>query len=101
MDLALLGSKLRRYREQFQATPADLQDATGISESRLAAFEDGQAMPTGDEILILADYYKCDYKFFVSNEKLAPFEQTDMNRARKTGPSAKTTLSPGRIRWSF
>ena len=42
------------------------------------------ATPSGDEILILADYYKCDYKFFVSNEKLAPFEQTD-NLFRRHG----------------
>jgi hypothetical protein len=26
----------------------------------------------------LADYYKCDYQFFISNEKLAPFEQTEI-----------------------
>jgi len=28
-------------------------------------------------VLILADYFKCDYKFFVSNEKLAPIEETE------------------------
>ena len=77
MDLALLGNKLKRYREQFQATWADVYAATGIAQERLRAFEASEATPTGDEILILADYYKCDYKFFVSNEKLAPFEQTD------------------------
>jgi Zn-dependent peptidase ImmA (M78 family)/transcriptional regulator with XRE-family HTH domain len=77
MDLSLLGDKLKRYREQFQCTHADVQRATGIAEDRLRAFEAGQNTPTGDEILILADYYKCDYKFFVSNEKLASFEQTD------------------------
>jgi Zn-dependent peptidase ImmA (M78 family)/transcriptional regulator with XRE-family HTH domain len=77
MELTLLGNKLIRYREQFQATYADVQTATGIAEDRLRGFETGQLTPTGDEILILADYYKCDYKFFVSNEKLAPFEQTE------------------------
>jgi transcriptional regulator with XRE-family HTH domain len=77
MDLALLGDKLRRYREQFQATHADVCKGTGIAEYRLSEFEAGEATPTRDEVLILADYYKCDYKFFVSNEKLAPFEQTE------------------------
>ncbi len=77
MDLMLLGSKLKSYREQFQASHADVAVATGIAEDRVRAFETGQATPSGDEILILADFYKCDYKFFVSNEKLAPFEQTD------------------------
>jgi len=77
LDLVLLGNKLKRYREQFQASHADLAVATGIDEDQLRAFEGGQATPSGDEILILADYYKCDYKFFVSNEKSAPFEQTE------------------------
>jgi Zn-dependent peptidase ImmA (M78 family)/transcriptional regulator with XRE-family HTH domain len=77
MDLILLGSKLRRYREQFQATHSDVEKATGIAEGRLCAIETGQTTPTGDEILILADYYKCDYKFFVSNDRVAPFEETE------------------------
>lgn len=50
---------------------------TGISSHRLAAMESGTAEPTGDEILILADHFKCDFKFFISNERVAPFEQTD------------------------
>src|SRR6266567_2489816 len=77
MDLILLGSKLRRYREQFQASFLDIAKATGIAEARLRAFENGEMTPSGDEVLIFADFYQCDYKFFVSNEKLAPFEQTE------------------------
>jgi Zn-dependent peptidase ImmA (M78 family)/transcriptional regulator with XRE-family HTH domain len=84
MDLMHLGIKLKRYRDQFQASIADVSAATGIPEDRVRAFEGDLATPSGDEILILADYYKCDYKFFVSNEKLAPFEQTD-NLFRRHG----------------
>lgn len=77
LDLSLLGSKLRSYREQFKTSIVELSSATGIPEDSLIAFENGQQEPTGSEILILADFYKCDYKFFISNEKLAPFEQTE------------------------
>jgi Zn-dependent peptidase ImmA (M78 family)/transcriptional regulator with XRE-family HTH domain len=77
LDLAILGSKLSRYRKQFQATVADVADGTGIPIDMLAAYEGGTREPTGDHILIIADFYKCDYKFFLSNEKLAPFEQTE------------------------
>ncbi len=77
LDLELLGSKLRRYREQLQVSLSDVSSATGIPEESLATLENGQRQPTGDEVLILADYYKCDYKFFISNEQLAPFEQTE------------------------
>jgi Zn-dependent peptidase ImmA (M78 family) len=76
-DLALLGEKLRRYRTQLQVSLQELSRATGISEDALATYEAGSKEPTGDEILILSDFYKCDYKFFVSNEKLAPYEQTE------------------------
>jgi Zn-dependent peptidase ImmA (M78 family)/transcriptional regulator with XRE-family HTH domain len=77
LDLSLLGSKLSRYREQFNATAASIATATGIPADILQSYEQGIREPTGDHILILADYFKCDYKFFLSNQKLAPFEQTE------------------------
>ena len=76
-DLGLLAEKLRKYRDQFELSLSELSQATGIEQQSLAAFEAGQKAPTGDEILILADIYKCDYRFFISNERLAPFEQTE------------------------
>jgi Zn-dependent peptidase ImmA (M78 family) len=78
IDLSLLGSKLLRYREQFKVSLTEVSSATGIPEETLSAVEEGKVGPTGDQILILADYYKCDFKFFISNEKLAPFEQTEI-----------------------
>ena len=77
IDLQILGSKLRRYRDQVAASLDDVSTATGIPQQLLKDYEDARLEPTGDEILILADYYKCDYKFFISNEQLAAFEQTE------------------------
>ena len=77
LDLQLFGDKLKRYREQLQLSLGEISHATGIGEAALAAFENGAGSPTGDDILILADFYKCDYKFFLSNERLTAFEQTD------------------------
>ena len=77
IDLHLLGSKLRRYRDQFQMSLEEVASATGLEAQQLGEYEGGDREPTGDEILILADYFKCDYKFFISNEKTAPFEQTE------------------------
>ncbi|MCU0550840.1 MAG: XRE family transcriptional regulator [Leptolyngbya sp. Prado105] len=76
-DLALFGSKLKRYREQFDTSIVQVSERTGISQQILVELEQGSRRPTGDEVLILADYYKCDYQFFISNERLAPFEQTE------------------------
>ena len=77
-DLLALGKKLRRYRNLFEASLQEVSQATGIPEPVLASFEEGKREPSGDEILILADYYKCDYSFFTSNERLNALEQTEV-----------------------
>lgn len=76
-DKILFADKLVKYREQFNVSIQQLATSTGISPERLSAFERKEEIPDGDEILILADYYKCGYRFFISNEKIAAFEQTE------------------------
>lgn len=83
-DLAEFARKLRSYRDQRQLTRAELTEGTGIATDRCERFEAGELLPTGDEILIIADFFQCDYRFFVSNEKLAAFQQTE-NLYRKFG----------------
>jgi len=73
----MLGAKLKKYRDQLQESVAEVGALTGIDAGRLEQIEAGAAEPTGDEILILADHFQCDFKFFISNERVAPFEQTD------------------------
>ena len=77
LDRSLLSEKFKKYREQFQISISELSEATGIDIKSLSAYEKEEKVPSGDDILILADFYKCDYKFFISNEKLASFEQTE------------------------
>lgn len=77
INLQALGAKLSRYRDQLTQTLDEVATATGIEILRLRSIEQGEIEPTGDEILILADHYRCDFKFFISNEQSAPFEQTD------------------------
>ncbi len=78
IDLEMLGSKLRRYREQLQESLENVSQTTGIPPGRLAGIEEGSVRPSGDEILILAEHWACDFRFFISNERTAPFEQTDI-----------------------
>lgn len=77
IDLLKLGSKFAKYRIQLEETVCEVASSTGIDSVRLTAIEGGQVEPSGDEVLILADHYRCDYKFFISNEQVAPFEQTE------------------------
>ena len=56
---------------------AEVDKSTGIPVGRIDEFECGKAEPTGDEVLILADFFRCDYRFLISNERLAASEQTE------------------------
>jgi Zn-dependent peptidase ImmA (M78 family) len=78
INLGTLGSKFVKYRGQLKESVVEVASATGIDAARLVAIEAGQTEPTGDEVLILADHYRSDFKFFISNEQIAPFEQTEM-----------------------
>ncbi|MHB1007015.1 MAG: ImmA/IrrE family metallo-endopeptidase [Chloroflexota bacterium] len=86
VDLSLLGEKISKYRGYLQVSLSDVATATGIPEEALASFEIGSRAPSGDEVLILADYFKCDFRFFISDERIAPFEQTE-TLYRKYGES--------------
>jgi Zn-dependent peptidase ImmA (M78 family) len=55
----------------------ELSQKSGIGVDRLDSFEHGISEPTGDEILILADVYRCDYKYFISNESEPNFEKIE------------------------
>lgn len=73
----MLGTKLLRYRDQLTESLTEVALATAIDVERLKLIEAGQIEPTGDEILILADHYRCDFKYFISNERVAPFDETE------------------------
>lgn len=76
-DLAMFADKLRRYCVQLEVDATKLAQGTGLPAPRIQKLFDGNAEPTGDEILILADFFRCDFKFFITNERLASFEQTE------------------------
>jgi Zn-dependent peptidase ImmA (M78 family) len=89
IDLNALSKKLIRYRENFLLSVEDLSSKTGINLDRLQAFEKGVLEPNGDEILIFADIYRCDYKFFISNQTEPIFEEIDL-LFRKHGNDIKS-----------
>lgn len=76
-DVAMFSDKLRRYASQLEVGLEEVANATGLPRERVEVLMAGRCEPSGDEVLILADYFKCDFKFFISNERLAPFEQTE------------------------
>lgn len=77
LDLALFAQKVRGLREMFEEELGELSSATRIPEARLRDFEAGTVVPTGDEILILADHFKEDFRYFISNEQRTVLERTE------------------------
>ncbi len=77
LDLNEFATKLRRGRTQLQLSVVEVAEATGLAVTRLEGFEAASVRPSGDDVLVLADFFACDYRFFISNERLAAFEQTD------------------------
>lgn len=77
IDRNLLASKIQRYAKQLGVGSDKLAAETGLKKSRVEAIINAEIEPTGDEVLILADYFKCDYRFLISNDNLAPLEQTE------------------------
>ncbi|NQX71810.1 ImmA/IrrE family metallo-endopeptidase [Paenibacillus alba] len=91
IDVKLLANRLKKYRIQFERSIQELSRMTGLPISRLESFELGEMLPSGDELLILADSYLInDYRVFLSDKNhQEPFEQvetlfrkygTDLNR---------------------
>lgn len=70
LTLAILGAKVAAYRRDLSDTVEEVSAATGVAIDRIAAIESGRQEPTGDEILILSDYFRCDYKVFLTDDAL-------------------------------
>lgn len=89
-DRQLFADKLKRYCEQLFVSMDELSSATGIRSERLQQLTALTSDPTGDEILIFSDYFKCDFKFFISNERHASFEQAELIYRRYGGDLTKS-----------
>ncbi len=88
-DLKSLGIKLKRCREQLQLTLKEVEEGTGILMSIVDSYEKGIVEPSGDEILIFSDFYKQDYLFFISNQKLSASEEIDILYRKHGGSFSK------------
>ena len=77
IDLKLLGEKLKRHRSQLQVELDKVSIDTSIAREQLEEFEDGHIAPTGDQLLILADYFKCDYTELISQDPQTSLERTE------------------------
>jgi transcriptional regulator with XRE-family HTH domain len=66
------GRKLATIRTAFGQDRESLALSSGIQAERLALLEDGAADPTGDEVLILADRFKKNFRYFLADDATDP-----------------------------
>ena len=78
VDHQALARKLRQARELQSLDIAEVGKATGIAKDRVMLIESGELRPSGDEVLILANFYRHDFRDFLDEGRPAPFEQTDI-----------------------
>lgn len=78
LDLKSLAARLCQAREVLAYSIDDVCQGTGLDHPRIAAIESGTQMPSGDEILILASFYDCDFRAFLDEKLPAPVQQTDI-----------------------
>ncbi|MDR3689321.1 MAG: XRE family transcriptional regulator [Fimbriimonas sp.] len=76
-NLAQLGSKIQRFRVQMVLSEDEVEERTGISADIIKGIESGTSAPSGDQLLILAELFNQDYKYFLSNDVQSPLEQTE------------------------
>lgn len=76
-DNCKIAQKLLRCRNNNGLNKEDVSRLTGIDIVRIDALESGTVEPSGDEILILSDIYKEDFRYFISNQNLSSAETVD------------------------
>ncbi len=77
-NLQDFATKLKRRRADLDLRLETLAQETGISAESLRAYEEASRHPTGDEILILADFFRCDYRYFVAEDAPDPFKNSSI-----------------------
>lgn len=78
IDPQTVGRKLKQARELQSLSVSTVSEATGIVPERIDLIESGQSGASGDEVLILANFYRHDFRDFLDDNRPAPFEQTDI-----------------------
>ena len=79
LDHHAVARKLQQARKVAIAIRGECEPGkTGINTDRIGLIEAGKSKPTGNEVLILASFYRHDFRDFLDDQRPAPFEQADI-----------------------
>ena len=62
-------NNLRQLRKERKLTQVELQMRTGIEQSLLSKFENGERVPPTETLLILADFYNVSIDYILCRTK--------------------------------
>lgn len=93
---AAFGRKLASLRADFGQDLGSVSASSGIPAERLGALERGQGEPTGDEILILADHFRKDFRFLLADDARDPDEGVEIlfrERGDELSPADRVAIA--------
>jgi Zn-dependent peptidase ImmA (M78 family)/transcriptional regulator with XRE-family HTH domain len=75
-DLQLVARRLKSIRDNLEYTVSEVSSRTGLPIDRISGFESAGVAATGDEILILAAFYECDFRTLLDDQIPGPDAKT-------------------------
>lgn len=90
VNTEVLVHRLKQAREVLGYSFEQVMAETGLDSTRIAAIEAAKVRPSGDDVLILAAFYNCDYRSLLDESRPPPVEQSDILFRRYGG-----SFSPG------
>jgi len=90
------GRKLSSLRADFGQDLATFSASSGIPAARLGTLEHGAEEPTGDEVLILADHFRKDFRFFLADDARDPDTDIELlfrERSGELSPSDRVSIA--------
>lgn len=76
--IAVFARKMQELRGALAQDIDAVAAASGIAPARLRELERGDVEPTGDEVLMLAHFYKRDFRFFISDDAIDPTKEASI-----------------------
>lgn len=61
----VFAERLKKSRDSFALSIAEVSGATNITAGELESYENAATDPKGDHVLILADLFHCDHRYFI------------------------------------
>ena len=94
VDPRTVARKLKQARELQSLSVSEVSEATSIAAERIALVESGESAASGDEVLILANFYRHDFRDFLDDNRPGPFEQTAQPLCRNAFPPDRHSDDP-------